>query len=79
MLPFQARVDLGARVMKGCSAFSKAPASLEPHHQIVNSGHSLDGSYPFAETQSVYSTAPADWAINICSFSVIFFKLYIFN
>ena len=26
-------------------------------------GHSLgDGSYPFAEVQSVYSTAAADWA-----------------
>ena len=26
-------------------------------------GHSLGGgSYPFAELQSVYSTAPADWA-----------------
>ena len=28
-------------------------------------GHSLGdvGSYPLAEVQSVYSTAPADWAI----------------
>ena len=25
-------------------------------------GHSLRGSYPSAEKQSVYSTAPADWA-----------------
>ena len=25
-------------------------------------GHSLGGSYPSAEVQSVYSTAPADWA-----------------
>ena len=25
----------GAMVMKGCSAFPKAPASLEPHHEIV--------------------------------------------
>ena len=25
-------------------------------------GHSLGGSYPFAEVQSVYSTAPANWA-----------------
>ena len=35
MLPLQARVDLGAMAMKGCAAFSKAPASLEPHYQIV--------------------------------------------
>ena len=35
MLPLQARVDLGAMTMKECSAFPKAPASLEAHHQIV--------------------------------------------
>ena len=34
-LPFRARVELGAMAMKGYSAFPKAPASLEPHHQIV--------------------------------------------
>ena len=28
-------------------------------------GHSLVGSYPSAEKQSVYSTALADWAITI--------------
>ena len=28
-------VDRGVMTMKGYSAFSKAPASLEPHHQIV--------------------------------------------
>ena len=28
-------------------------------------GHSLGGSYPPAEVQSVYSTAPADWATKI--------------
>ena len=40
MLPFQARVDLGAMATKGCSAFPKAPASLEPHN------HSLGGLTP---------------------------------
>ena len=35
MLPLQARVDLGAMAMKGCSAFPKAPALLKPHHQII--------------------------------------------
>ena len=35
MLPLQARVDLGAMAMKRYSAFPKAPALLEPHHQIV--------------------------------------------
>ena len=35
VLPRRARVKLGAMAMKGGSAFPKAPASLEPHHQIV--------------------------------------------
>ena len=35
MLPHRARMDLGALAMKGFTAFSKAPASVEPHHQIV--------------------------------------------
>ena len=35
VLPFRARVDQGAMAMKRWSAFPKAPASLEPHHQIV--------------------------------------------
>ena len=35
VLPFRSRVDAGAMVTKVCSAFPKAPASLEPHHQIV--------------------------------------------
>ena len=35
VLPLKARGDLGAMAMKGYSAFPKAPALLEPHHQIV--------------------------------------------
>ena len=35
VLPRRAKVDLGAMVMKGYSAFLKAPALLEPHDQIV--------------------------------------------
>ena len=35
MLPLRALVDLGTITMKGCSTFPKAPASLEPHNQIV--------------------------------------------
>ena len=61
MLPFQARVDLGAMAMKGCSAL------LEAHHHIVwchiRETH-WKGSYSSAELQSVYSTAPTGWAIN---------------
>ena len=35
MQPLRTRVDLGAMAMKGYSVFPKAPALLEPHHQIV--------------------------------------------
>ena len=35
-LPLRAKVDPGAMTMKGNSAFPKAPALLEPHHQIVS-------------------------------------------
>ena len=35
VLPFWTRVDLGAMAMKAYFIFHKAPASLEPHHQIV--------------------------------------------
>ena len=35
MLPLRLRVDVVAMAMKGYTAFPKAPALLEPHHQIV--------------------------------------------
>ena len=35
VLPLRARVDLGAMEMKWYSVFPKAPAFVEPHHQIV--------------------------------------------
>ena len=57
-------VDLGAMAMMGYSVFSKAPAWLEPHHQIDFISRTLIGSsYHSAEVHSVYSTAPADWAM----------------
>ena len=46
--------------MNGYSAFPKSLALLEPHIQDTLWGE----SYPSAEKQSVYSTAPADWVIN---------------
>ena len=58
---------LGVMSVKRYSAFPKAPALLEPHHQIVNViFRTLNGwrSYPSVEMQSVYSTAPA-WAMYI--------------
>ena len=62
MLPVQARVELRMMAMKWYSAYPKAPALLEPHHQIVYSqiqDTGRRGSYPF---ELVYSTAPTDWA-----------------
>ena len=58
--------------MKGYFAFPKAPVLLEPHFWLfsVISGHSLGGSYLSAEVQSVYSTAPADWAKKSLSFKL---------
>ena len=35
-------------------------------------GHSLGESYPSAETQSVYSAAPADWEIYCMSLGRVF-------
>ena len=63
MLPHRVRDNLGAMAMKGYSAFPKAPALLEPRHQIVVLSRTLvcgGGSYSAAEKQTVYSTAPAD-------------------
>ena len=65
MLPLQARVDLGPMAVKGYSVFPKRPALLEPLHQIVLC-HIQETHwwvfYPSAEMQSVYSTAPTNWA-----------------
>ena len=62
ILPLWVRVDMRAMKLKGYSAFSKA-LRQEPHHQVSYPGHLLRWvSYPSAEMQSVYSTAPADWA-----------------
>ena len=59
-------MDQGAMAMKGYSTFPKAPAELEPHHQIVlchiRTLVGRWGSYLSTEVQLVYSTAPADWA-----------------
>ena len=63
MVPLRARVDVGVMAIKEYSAFPKAPALLEPHHQIfsvISRALVGGGSYPSAEKQSVYSTAPAD-------------------
>ena len=60
--PLQARVELGTMAMKGYSAFPKAPALLQPHHQIVKCHIRTlvgGGSNSFAEMQSLYSKTSA--------------------
>ena len=68
MQPFRARVNLGAMAMKWGRTFPKAPTSLEALNQIVlcHITRTLmrGGSYSSAEVQSVYSTAPTNWAIH---------------
>ena len=59
MLPPRGWVDLGAMAMKRCSAFHKASALLEPHHQIakrhISATRSMGGgSYFSAEKHSLY-------------------------
>ena len=39
----------------------------------------IEGSYPSAELQSVYSTAPADWAIHRVNVKTILFQIIQFS
>ena len=82
MLPLRARVNLGAMAMKECSAFPKAPALLEPHHQIgkchIQNTHG-GKSYSSSEKQSVYCKAPANWAkgrVGFLTFPSVVYKFF---
>ena len=58
---------------------SSNTAGTSPTDCLVSyTGHSLGGgSYPSAEVQSVYSTAPTDWAKKACMYTgMSFFKSY---
>ena len=49
-----------------CIPQSSSITGTSPSDCLVSySGHSLEGSYTSAEVQSVYSTAPADWEIEV--------------
>ena len=50
---------LGAMAMKKYSAFPKIPIRL---FNVIYPEYWLEGAYPAAKMQSVYSTATADWA-----------------
>ena len=67
MLQRRARVDLGAMAMKGRSIFPKPQHYWDLTIRLFSVIYRIfllgGGSYPSAEVQSVYTTAPADWAI----------------
>ena len=64
VLPLQVRVDLGAMEIRVLCIpqSSKTGASLSDG-LMAYPGCSLGESYPSAEIQLVYSTAPANWAV----------------
>ena len=65
VLPFLTRVDLGANGNEGvlCIPQSSNITGTSPSDCLVSyPGHTLVGSYPSEEVQSVYSTTPANWA-----------------
>ena len=80
MLPLRASVDLGAMIMRGvlCIPQSSSITGTSPSDCLVfYPGHSLGESYPSAEMQSVYSTAPGAWAtISLVSLLRIFVLWY---
>ena len=49
------------RIPQSCSIAGTSPSDCLVSYQDTRCG---GGSYPSAEKQSVYSTAPADWANN---------------
>ena len=59
---------------------SSSIAGTSPSDCLVSyPGHSLGGSYPSAEVQSVYSTAPADWAIHRVKCQTVLFQIIQFS
>ena len=60
---------------------SSSTAGTSPSNCLVSyPGHSLGGrSYPSAEVQSVYSTAPADWAIHRFKSQTVLFQIIQFS
>ena len=63
-------MNLGAIAIKRYPALPKAQAL---DCLVSYSRHSLEESYSSAKMQSVYSTAPVDWAILLLNRIIIFF------
>ena len=78
MLPFWARMDLGAMAM---IPQSPCIAGTSPSDCLVSyAGHSLGGgSYPSAEVLSVYSIAPTDRAIHRVNVKTVLFQIIQFS
>ena len=70
VLPFRVRVDLGAMAIK-LQHYWNLTIRL---FSVISRTHIGWGSYPSIEVQSVYSTAPADWAMNSSIWSNIRYK-----
>ena len=64
--------------MKGYFAFLKAPILLEPHQTDLVSypGLLMEEYYASAEMLSVYSMAPADWAMEFINVDSKQLQLY---
>ena len=79
MLSLQARVDLETMAMKGYSAFSKVPAFLESHHQMVlvsYLGHTLGSLTPQQRcSQCILQTQPTAPQFTFNSIGTLFHKL----
>ena len=77
MLLLRTRVDLEAMVRRGTLHSPKFQyyRNLTIRLLSVISGHSLGESYPSAEKESVYSTAPADTAKEVIIFTSLFLHL----
>ena len=74
MLPLRVSGYLGKDSNKGIPNIPQSFSITEvsPSDCLVSyPGHSLGESYPSAEMQSVYSTAPADWATGVVWFLYI--------
>ena len=69
--------------MKGALNSPKPPHYWDRAIRLfsVISGHSLEGegSYPSAEVQSVYSTAPANWAVHRVKRQTVLFQIIQFS
>ena len=82
MLPLRARVELGAMALKGYSAFKDPKIqyywnlTIRLLSVIFRTLVGSRGSYLSSEKQSVYSTAPTDWAkINLIIY--LYLSLYV--